>query len=133
MFLVQASHINALYSTSREYLHTALITLLSSEENSHFLYVTNKMVSFFEAMLKIYCTTLFFVFVFISFFMENDPPPLLKLKRKKFFCSFEIIQTTLEMNLIFDVSKFLVSSGVGLSYDLRMIILGIIFSSKYTK
>ena len=65
--------------------------------------------------------------------MENNPPPHLKLERKKLFYSSEIIQTTPEMNLIFDVSKFLVSSGVGLSYNLRIIVLGIILLRKYTK
>ena len=42
----------------------------------------------------------FFFFVFISFLMENDPPPHLKTWKKKIdYC--DIIQTTLEMNLIF--------------------------------
>ena len=106
MFLVRASHINALYSTSEQYSHSTS----KSGKNDHFLYVAYKTVSFFEAMLKMYCTTFFFVFVFISFLMENDPPPHLKLERKKFFYSFEIIQTTPKMNLIFEVNKFLVSS-----------------------
>ena len=135
MFLVRASHKNALHSTYGEYLHTALITLScspstsKSDKNSRF---AKKTVSFFEAILKIYCTTFFFVFVFICFFMENDTPPHLNAKERLFY-SFEIIQTTPKMNLIFDISKFLVSSGIGLFYYVRMILLGIIFSWKYTK
>ena len=52
MFLIRASHINELYSTSGQYLHTALITLPSthstskSDENDYFLYVANKTVFF---------------------------------------------------------------------------------------
>lgn len=91
--------IYALYSPSGQYLHTALIALPSShstsksDKNNHFLYVAN---------LKPhkYTAPQFFFFVFISFLMENDPPPHLKTWKKKIdYC--DIIQTTLEMNLIF--------------------------------
>ena len=77
-----------MYLTLQQYLHTALITLPSShsmlkpDESCLVLCVTNKMISFFKAMLKIYRTTLF-CFCFYQFSHGKSPSSTCKDLKEK--------------------------------------------------